>query len=192
MHQVHKKQNARQQKQIDKKQFYNSLKTNGVTGMIVQYSIDYKLFQQHQDIQKETIENIIKKIPTQENGKLNLNEIKLRLRKLTPGLDVSILNSVFEGMQEIGAQDIIDLLGGDHMVDFDPLQESLKLIAEDSGGILDLQKMSDKMVQLKYNKLDKQDQIILLEILDINKNRKLDTMDLKEIFTLIQQQESFR
>ena len=37
-------------------------------------------------------------------------------------------------------------MGGDHMVDFDPLQESLKLIAEDSGGILDLQKMSDKMV----------------------------------------------
>ena len=50
-----------------------------------------------------------------------MNEIKLRLRKLTPGLDVSILNSVFEGMSEIGAQDIIDLLGGDHMVDFDPL-----------------------------------------------------------------------
>lgn len=51
--------------------------------------------------------------------------------------------------------------------------------------MLDLNKMSSLMEQLGYQKLDKQDQVILIEIFDVYRDKKIDKKDLMAIFSYI-------
>ena len=48
-----------------------------------------------------------------------------------------------------------------------------------------MNKMSSLMEQLGYQKLDKQDQVILIEIFDVYRDKKIDKKDLMAIFSYI-------
>lgn len=51
--------------------------------------------------------------------------------------------------------------------DFDPLSQALELLVDEKE-MLDFKKVNELMSQLNYGRLDKQDIVILSEILDVN------------------------
>ncbi|CAK79763.1 unnamed protein product (macronuclear) [Paramecium tetraurelia] len=109
-----------------------------------------------------------------------------KIELCNPNADISLINTVFQGKQEVSAKDIYELWNGEPITDYDPLQECLNLLC-DQNEILDLNKMSQLMETLGYQKLDKQDQVILIEIFDIYRDKKIDKKDLMAIFTYILQ-----
>ncbi|CAD8073013.1 unnamed protein product [Paramecium primaurelia] len=173
--------NAKRQSAIQLKKYINQLQGTGV--------LDYKIFGKHHDnvyFDQGEMERILKKVPGTQNGKISVQDLKKRMQLCNPNADISLINTVFQGKQEVSAKDIYELWNGEPITDYDPLQECLNLLC-DQNEILDLNKMSQLMETLGYQKLDKQDQVILIEIFDIYRDKKIDKKDLMAIFTYILQ-----
>ena len=103
---------------------------------------------------------------------------------------MSELGTLTNNKTELKAKELYDMLKDNELENFDPLEEAFKLLDPDNTGALDIKRLKSLFSNLGYGQIEKKDQQILLECLDVDGDGEIKLNDFKAIFKIMKEKES--
>ena len=111
-----------------------------------------------------------------------MNELKKKIPIINPNFPESEIATLTHGKNEIKSTDLYEILKDNELDDFDPLYEAFQLLDPHKTGNVDIDKLKQIFICLGYGDINENDEKILRDCLDIDKDQVISFEDIKEIY----------
>jgi len=119
-------------------------------------------------ISKEEIAGAFSFLDAEKTGKVSLGNLKKRLAPFFPDLTAKDMKYLMDGKKELVVEDIIEMLEGNDVQDFDPVFEAYRTYDPENKGHISKEKLTEVFGTLGFGTISAEEHALLIKAADFD------------------------